>query len=212
MRISIILLLATLCPAQTPPKPKTLFDASTPRQKQIELAESAAPKSVSNNATIYVLTKAGYEKARQGSNGFTCLVQRDVAGGGTLEPQCYDAVGTASTLQAALFRESERAAGTPEAEIKRKIEEGFKSGRFKVPAKPGLIYMLSDSTFIVDDQTGKVIHVAGHLMFHAPYVTYKDLGLTGPADGPPFLTNPGAADNLMVVIPREKGAPDKHKQ
>jgi hypothetical protein len=203
MKSLIILFLMSAGLAQDQ-KPLTHLDTNTPRETQIALAESAAPKSVSGKATIYVLTKTGYEKARTGSNGFTCLVQRDIAGGGTLEPQCYDAVGTATTLQAALFRESERAAGTPEPEIKRKIEEGFKNGKFKVPSKPGLIYMLSDSTYIVDDQTGKVIHVPGHLMFHAPWVTYKDLGLSGPADGPPFLTNPGAADNLMVVIPREK--------
>jgi hypothetical protein len=203
MKVFLPFLLLPFCQAQE--KPPIQLDASLPRQKQIELAESAAPKSVSSKATIYVLSKNGYEKAREGNNGFTCLVQRDLVGTiGTVEPQCYDAVGSATTLQPALFRESERAKGTPEANIKRKIEEGFKSGRFKIPTKPGLIYMLSDTTYIVDAGSGKVIHVPGHLMFHAPGVTYKDLGLNGPEDGPPFLTNEGKPDNLMVVIPREK--------
>ncbi len=196
--------LVPLCFAQEVQKPPH-FDASMPRQTQIELAQSAAPKSVSGKATIYVLTKTGYEKARAGSNGFSCLIERNIVGTtGTIEPQCYDAIGSATTLQPALFRETERAKGTSESEIKRLVDQGFKSGRFKIPTKPGLIYMLSESTYIVDDATGKVIHVPGHLMFHAPGITYKDLGLSGPADGPPFLTNEGKPDNLMVVIPREK--------
>jgi hypothetical protein len=206
MKTLLPFLLAPLCLAQE--IPPIQLDASMPRQQQIDLAESAAPQSVSSKATIYVLSKNGYEKARTGSNGFTCLVERDLVGTiGTVEPQCYDGVGSATTLQPALFRESERAKGTSEAEIKRKIDEGYKSGRFKAPTKPGLIYMLSDSTYIVDADSRKVIHVAGHLMFHAPGVTYKDLGLSGPAEGPPFLTNEGKPDNLMVVIPRAK---EKH--
>jgi hypothetical protein len=207
MKILLPFILATLCTAQE--KPPIQLDASMPRQQQVDLAESAAPKSLSTKATIYVLSKNGYEKARAGSNGFTCLVERDLVGTiGTVEPQCYDAVGSETTLQPALFRESERAKGTSEAEIKRKIAEGYKNGTFKIPTKPGLIYMLSDSTYIVDADTGKVIHVPGHLMFHAPGITYKDIGLKGASEGPPFLTNPGAPDNLMVVIPREK---DQHK-
>src|SRR3954467_3103821 len=72
MKMLLILLLASYAAAQD--QPLAHIDANTPREKQIELAESAAPKEVSSKATIYVLTKNGYEKAREGSNGFTCLV------------------------------------------------------------------------------------------------------------------------------------------
>src|SRR5579871_6652334 len=43
---------------------------------EIALARSAAPKMVSDDATVLVLGKGGYETAVKGSNGFTCFVGR----------------------------------------------------------------------------------------------------------------------------------------
>src|SRR5215472_13594093 len=43
---------------------------------EIALARSAAPKPISDDATVLVLGKDGYETAAKGSNGFTCLVGR----------------------------------------------------------------------------------------------------------------------------------------
>ncbi len=56
--------------AQDLPK---VYDTSMPHEQQIALAESAAPAEVSSKATIYVLGPKGYEKAREGTNGFSCL-------------------------------------------------------------------------------------------------------------------------------------------
>src|SRR5437773_8749101 len=47
-----------------------------PQDTEIALARSAAPASVSDRATIKVLTKSGYEVAHQGENGSVCLVMR----------------------------------------------------------------------------------------------------------------------------------------
>jgi hypothetical protein len=40
------------------------------------LAQSAAPPSISADATVMVLTQRGYETAVNGKNGFVCLVDR----------------------------------------------------------------------------------------------------------------------------------------
>lgn len=79
------------------------------------------------------------------------------------------------------------------------MEAGYKSGRFKAPQRPGIVYMLSPYNRVFDPQRQQVIHFPGHLMFHAPYLTDKDVGK---GEGAPYLTNPGKADNLMVVIPK----------
>ena len=47
-----------------------------PRQAELSLARSAAPASISDRATIKVLTESGYEVAREGDNGFVCMVMR----------------------------------------------------------------------------------------------------------------------------------------
>jgi hypothetical protein len=43
---------------------------------ETSLARSAAPKSISDNADILILTRHGYETAVRGSNGFVCVVER----------------------------------------------------------------------------------------------------------------------------------------
>ena len=46
------------------------------RDAEIALARTAAPASISDRATIKILTKSGYEVARDGDNGFVCMVMR----------------------------------------------------------------------------------------------------------------------------------------
>ncbi|HTN71910.1 MAG TPA: hypothetical protein VMO00_12575, partial [Methylomirabilota bacterium] len=43
------------------------------RTGEITLARSAAPESISRNATVLVLGRQGYETAVQGKNGFVCM-------------------------------------------------------------------------------------------------------------------------------------------
>src|SRR5262245_23163590 len=106
-------LASTLC-AQSVPK---VFDASVPRETQIGLARGAAPKEVSEKAAVYVLTAKGYEKAINGTNGFTCLVSYE--GPGSLEPECYDAEGTQTVIPVRLWQEKLRVQGKSDDEIKK---------------------------------------------------------------------------------------------
>src|ERR671918_2803235 len=73
-----------------------------PRDREIELAIAAAPPDVGSKATVYVFTSQGYEKARDGENGFTCLVNRDseLEGYHVLKPTCWDAHGSATIVPA----------------------------------------------------------------------------------------------------------------
>jgi hypothetical protein len=48
-----------------------------PRAAQERLALSAAPEHLRAGATVYVFGKTGFEQTRGGTNGFTCLVNRD---------------------------------------------------------------------------------------------------------------------------------------
>src|SRR5258707_471385 len=46
------------------------------KNAEIQLARSAAPDSISRDATILVLGRQGYETAVEGKNGFVCIVGR----------------------------------------------------------------------------------------------------------------------------------------
>jgi hypothetical protein len=55
--------------------------------REIALAESAAPANVAKAASIFLLHRGGFVPERQGSNGFTCFVARTAPG--EIEPICY---------------------------------------------------------------------------------------------------------------------------
>jgi hypothetical protein len=175
-------------------------DASTPEPVQVALAESAAPAPVSRDAAVYVIGPRGYRKVRDSRNGFTCVVSRQRRD--TLEPECFDAEGTATVLPARLFVEEQRAAGLDDAAIDRQLEEAYRSGRFLAPRKPGLVYMLSDHNYVFDPERKAVVHFPGHLMFYAPYATAKEVG-SGP--GAPYIVSPGTPHALMIVVPAGMG-------
>ena len=46
------------------------------KNAEIQLARSAAPDSISRDATILVLGRQGYERAVEGKNAFVCMVDR----------------------------------------------------------------------------------------------------------------------------------------
>lgn len=178
-------------------KPKPAYEFSLSREEKIKLAESAAPPEISGKATVYVLERSGYTKVREGANGFTCFVDRQTPWNS--EPTCFDAEGTATTLPTRLFAEDQRAKGKSEDEITVEINDGYKQGKFKAPGKPGIVYMLSDSIFLLVND--RIVHAPPHLMFYAPYATDKDIG--SPPSGPnmPHLIRAGQPDAYIIVIP-----------
>ena len=195
--------------AQELPK---VYDASMPREQQIVLAESAAPAEVSSKATVYVLGSKGYEKAREGTNGFSCLVSRHFVKPTetTIEPQCVDAEGSRTLLLVYLHGEELRTSGKSEADIKADVANGYKEGRYKYPSKPGFLYMMSSHNRLsaISDRSSGIF--PPHLMFYAPNMTSQDIGLdTQSLAKLDYLgmTHPGAGDNLIVVIPIASTSP-----
>ena len=191
---------------QEPTREVHLVTASTPRERQIGLALSAAPTEVSSKATVYVLGLKGYEKAREGTNGFSCLIERSFKGTTQTSsaPACFDAEGSGSIMVAYLRREELRAEGKSEEEVKEDIAQGYKDGRFKVPG-PGFLYMMSNENFVYNNVSGKSGFVAPHLMFYAPNKTANDVGYDSVSPTMvPYLTGSGIGPESLLVVAAEK--------
>jgi hypothetical protein len=180
-------------------KPKPAYDFSLPREDRIKLAESAAPPEISGKATVYVLERTGYVKIREGANGFSCFVDRQTPL--NLEPTCFDAEGSATTLPTRIYAEEQRAKGQTEEQIQAEIDAGYKSGKFLAPRKPGIVYMMSDAGYLYIAEKNQVIHIPAHLMFYAPYATDKDIGSPPPAANMPHLIRAGQPDAYIIVVP-----------
>ena len=161
-------------------------------EKEMELALRAGPAHLRNEATVYVFGKRGYEKARAGTNGFSCLVNRDGTQNGdyTLLPTCWDSEGSRTILPVMLRVGELIAQEKSAAEIKRDIDEGFAQGRFHSPAKAGIAYMLAGDVKF-DPKTGQLSATVfpPHYMIYAPGVTNADIGMSKEATTPglPFV-------------------------
>jgi hypothetical protein len=182
--------------------PKPAYDFSLPREERIKLAESAAPPEISGKATVYLLEHTGYVKVRAGTNGFSCFVDRQTPL--NMEPTCFDAEGSASTLLSRLYAEEQRAKGKGEEQIKSEIEAGYKAGKFRAPQKPGIVYMMSEHIYLLIPGKNQMVHVPPHLMFYAPYATDEDIGSPPPAANMPHLIRAGQPDAVVIVMPRQQ--------
>jgi hypothetical protein len=175
------------------------------RGKEVALALSAAPAHLRKGAGVYAFEKDGFVQVRASSNGFTCIVNRDHPL--SRKPTCYDAEGAATILPKVLRVGELLARGVPLPAIESEIEEGFRTGRYVSPRRPGVAYMLSEGNLDYVPSTGRTRPFPPHVMFYAPNLTNEDIGSTGDGSGGlPFIAYPGPHAFMIVMTPHG-GAP-----
>jgi hypothetical protein len=172
------------------------------RERETEMALSAAPDHLRDKAGVYVLEKNGFIKVRESTNGFACIVNRDHPL--NMKPTCYDAEGTATILPKVLRVGELLMLGTPMADINREIVEGFRTGKYISPRKAGVAYMLSGDIRNYNPQSRKVESFPPHIMFYAPNLTNADIGTTAQALARdpwlPFVAYQGPHGYIIVVV------------
>src|SRR4051812_44633900 len=114
--------------------------ARLPRDREIALAKSAGPAAVADSAELWVLGDKAYEKVKEGTNGFGCIVQRGM-NGQSLIPRCDDASGVAALFPLYQMMETMRAEGRTYGEFRTALAAAYKSGRLKEPKFGGFSYM-----------------------------------------------------------------------
>src|SRR5215471_8206263 len=163
-----------------------------PRDLEIQLALSALPPHLRDNATVYVLNPdKGFEVARKGTNGFHALVARtgdDTFRGSwvftkyrddILYPISFDEAGAQAQMRVFLDAAEMQARGTPPGELKRIIQHRHKTGYYKAPERAGISYMLSPilRTYFNPDESDKAVTMNyPHVMYDAPGVSNQDIG------------------------------------
>lgn len=174
----------------------TVAAAPLARAQEIALAEEAGPPALVAGATIYVLGEKGYEVAREGDNGASCLVSRDRVD--TLEPLCFDAEGTRAILPVHLLRGRLRAQGMSDEQIEERVRAGFDSGELGPPARAGIAYMLSEHNKVFNGS--EVIGYPPHIMVYAPYATNADIGADMSDPYMPWVLEEGSPHAYIIVL------------
>lgn len=187
----------------------TALNVVLPRAAEMELALSAAPEHLRAAATVYVYGTRGFERVRAGTNGFTCLVNRDAFfyRASAFKPTCWDVQGEQTYVPVMLAVGALLAAGKSYADITSAIDAGFNAGTFKPPRVGGVAYMLAGDVE-VDPVSGRVTRqfFAGHYMFYAAGATNGQLGYSPQAANAdatlPFVFSGGAggAQGLSYII------------
>ena len=173
-----------------------------PPPEEFALALSAAPPHLRAGAAVYVLEASGFTLARQGTNGFACVINRDHPR--NRKPTCYDAEGAATILPKELYVGNLMMHGVPLAAIEDSVVAGFVSGRFRSPSRAGVAYMLSTGIRTYNPNTGAYGTFPPHIMFYAPNLTNADIGTdwTAQRERPwlPFVAYEGPHGFLVVVV------------
>jgi hypothetical protein len=152
---------------------------------EIALARSAAPAAISDKATLLTLKPQGYETAVNGTNGFTCLVERSwMSPFDSSEfwnpkmrgPVCYNPAASKSILAYTLRRTKLALAGLSKAQMLDEIRAAAARQELPWPEPGAMSFMMSKDGYLGDAQG----HWHSHLMFHVPKVAAASWGANLP--------------------------------
>jgi hypothetical protein len=163
------------------------------RNAEILLARSAAPDSISRDATILVLGRQGYETAARGKNGFVCLVERSwieqfdapefwnpkVRGA-----ECLNRQAARSILPIASLRTTLAMAGHSKAQILSALKAAFEKKQLPDLESGAMAFMMSKSAYLFDAGD----HNGPHVMIYTALEDGKDWGAWAP--GSPVFSGP----------------------
>ncbi len=187
-----------------------------PRDLEIQLALSALPPHLRDNATVYTLNPdKGFEVARKGANGFHAFVARtgDDAFRGSwalteyrddiLYPVSFDKAGAKAQMRVFFDAAEMQANGTPPGELKKIIKDRYKTGYYKAPERAGISYMLSPilRTYFNPEESDSVVTMNyPHVMYYAPNVSNEDIGGGKLGGTYPFIIMPGHHGYMIQPI------------
>ena len=163
------------------------------KNAEIQLARSAAPESISRDATILVLERQGYETAVEGKNGFVCMVARSWMAAfdwpefwnpKVRAADCMNPQAARSIVPIVFLRSRMVMAGRSRAEILSAIKAGFENGQLPKLESGAMDYMMSKSAYLTDEGE----HNLPHLMFFTAGIDGKDWG--SGAAGSPLMSAP----------------------
>ena len=182
-----------------------------PADAEIALARSAAPANISDHATIKVLTASGYQVARQGENGFVCMVMRgwsaptytpaqfrDLVYDPTVRaPICFNPVASRNVLPYYELRSKLGMEGKTPEQIAEGLQAAYVKGFLPKRDEVGFAYMWSADQNLASG----IGHWHPHMMVFCPY--YENSMLGGNEFGSPLpqLSDDAGTPFAVVVIP-----------
>jgi hypothetical protein len=168
-----------------------------PRGAEIALARSAAPEAISAGARVWIWSGSSYVVGDSGRTTVNCYVARPWVP--SVEPHCMDEEASATILPVLMRKIELYAQGKTDAEVEREVADGIRTGRFRLPGRPALTYMMSAAQNLVSGDGSPVGAWQPHLMIYYPQWTGQQAGLSGFVADVGFIENPGTPLAALVV-------------
>ena len=174
--------------------------------EELALAQSAAPTSISGNATVLTLGGHGYETAVSGKNEFVCLVMRswaaDFADAEFWNPRlrapiCFNPAAARSVLPGYLERTNWVLAGVSKSDMIGRTKAALAAKTLLVPEPGAMSYMMSKLGFL-SDAGG---HWHPHLMFFLPHTEGATWGAN--LEGSPIIvaqSDPEPVTTFLIPV------------
>jgi hypothetical protein len=192
---------------------KTPYPAMAPieqyrmdRDAEIALARSAAPASVSKDASVMVMGQKNFETAVKGTNGFVCLVGRswlapfenpEFWNPKNRSPECFNPQAALSVLPYVLRQTGMALAGFSKTQMFDGIKAAVDNKELGAPASGSLIYMMSKEAYLTDQPP----HNLNHLMYDLPRIDGAAWGANLPGVSIYFQQlNPAPITEFYVVM------------
>jgi hypothetical protein len=173
------------------------------RNAEIELARSAAPASIAQDAEVMVLGRHAYETAVKGKNGFVCMVQRSWTAGNDdpdfwnpkiRSPICFNPPAVRSYLPLTIKKTELVLAGRSKAQMFEDLDAAFHQKKLPGMESGAMCYMMSKQGYL-NDRDG---HWHPHLMFFAPLTDAAAWGANLP--GSPLIGAKDPEDRLTIFL------------
>ena len=174
--------------------------------EELRLAATAAPESVTDNASYYVLGNEGFETAVAGSNGWHCFVQRAFFSrseqSGDYEtriraPHCINTEGASTRMQEIFMRTRLALEGKSSEQVDASIDAAYASGELRPPTGFAMTYMMSTEQWL-GERIGAWLP---HLMFWVPYLENDDVGGNPPLGELPFIASDSGTRAAVLIVP-----------
>jgi hypothetical protein len=175
------------------------------RDAEIALARTAAPPSISRDATVLVMGQKNFETAVEGKNGFVCLVGRAFAGPlnnpefwnpKNRSPICYNPPAARSLMPYAMKEAGMALAGASIAQITDAIRTAVAKKELGAPESGSMAYMMSKEAYLTD----RGDHNMAHVMFELPRIDAAAWG-ADQADSPIFAVSFDPAPMTEFNVP-----------
>ena len=209
--LALILCCASLSVVAQEMKYPPLSAYMMPQDDEIALAKSAAPASISDRATIEILTDSGFKVTHAGDNGFVCLVMRGFTGAPTftpaqirfmvydpktLAPICLNPQAVKTVLPYYDLRTKLGIEGKTPDQISQAVQEAYAKGDLPKRNEVSFAYMWS-----ADQVLGPGGHWHPHIMIYAPNYENPMIGGNELGSHLPVVSDDAGTPFAVIVIP-----------